>query len=118
MTITQWHKMFRLNNKNTYTHIDLTWAKILGLNMELNESLEFNFLNYSRDKCKTGSECFGQFVKTLYPLRQNQIIKARVKSFLRCLWGALSVRNIKKMIIDEDEDFEAFESRDIIEMTV
>jgi hypothetical protein len=58
---------------------------------------------------------FSKFVKLLYPLRKNEIIKDRVKSFLRCLWGALSQRNIFKKVYKMDVETELFDC-EIVEM--
>ena len=38
------------------------------------EEGEFNMLYYSRKTCKTGVECFSEYVKLLYDLRKNKII--------------------------------------------
>jgi hypothetical protein len=114
----KWKKIFRLNFKNTYTHIDIGWAKKLNLKIELIEDGKPNFLFYSRDKCVTGSECFGEYVKLLYPLRKNPIISARCKSLLRCLWGALCQRNYRKLTAPDPSEtnipFEIYETKTII----
>ena len=85
----KWKKLFRLNHKNYYTQIDLTLAKELNLPMTIIIDSQPNFLFYDRNKCKTGKQCFGQFVDYLYPLKLMPEIRGRIKSFLNCLWGAL-----------------------------
>jgi hypothetical protein len=109
-----YHKQFKLNPKNKYTHTDMKRARELGLNIKLSDSGEPNLLYYSRDKRRTGSELFGQYVKLLYPLRKNPIIKDRCKSLLRALWGVLSQRNESKMKVYFDEEFEVYESKEVI----
>ena len=110
------HKIFKLNDKNYYTNIDINYAVKLGFKITLIEDEDFNFLSYDRSRTKTGSECFSEFVKLLYPLRKNVIVKDRVKSLLRCLWGALSQRNIFKKKYKMDVETELFDDCDIVEM--
>jgi hypothetical protein len=89
-------KIFRFNYDNHYTNIDLTRAKELNLNIELIVDGQPNFLYYSRDKCLTGSEIFGEYVNLLYPLKNDCVLGA--KQILNVLWGALCERNIKHKI--------------------
>ena len=109
------HKIFKLNDTNYYTNIDINYAIKLGFKITLIEDCDYNFLSYDRSKTKTGHEMFSEFVKLLYPLRKNEIIKDRVKSFLRCLWGALSQRNIFKKVYKMDVEAELFDC-EIVEM--
>ena len=112
---TKWHKIFKLNDENYYTHIDVSYAKKLGLTLNLIEDGD-NWLFYSRTKCKAGSELFGEFVKLLYPLRQNVIIKDRCKSLLRALWGVITQKNEQSKIINPDEEYELHDDKEVINM--
>lgn len=86
----KWKKLFRLNEKNKYTHIDVGRAKELGLIIKLREKGKYNFLNYPKDQCLiSGSKCFKKFVDLLFKLRSNEICGNRCKSILNSLWGAL-----------------------------
>ena len=103
----KWKKLFRINQKNKYTSIDIKYAQKIGLNVRLIEDGKVNALVYTRDKCKTGYQCFKDFVDMLYKLRENPIIKARCKALLRCLWGSLCQRDeiIMKFDITKGEEF-------------
>jgi hypothetical protein len=84
-------KLFRFNRDNYYTSIDLNLAKELNLKIDLIIDDKPNFLYYSRDKCLTGSEIFGEYVNFLFPLK-NQDIKG-AKMILNTLWGKLSQKD-------------------------
>ena len=109
-------KIFKLNSTNFYTSIEINYAVKLGFKITLIEDDKDNFLEYLRINCKTGHECFNEYVKLLYPLRQNNTIKERVKSLLNCLWGALSQKNIFTKIYDPDVECELEGDCEIIEM--
>jgi hypothetical protein len=94
--ITGTSKLFRFNFKNYYTHVDLTRAKELNLDIKLIIDDEPNFLYYSRDKCLTGSEIFGEYVNYLFNLKEQGVKGA--KNILNCLWGALCEKNKYKII--------------------
>jgi len=91
-------KLFRFNKFNEYTHIDLTRAKELGLEMSIVDDDQANFLYYSRDKCLTGTELFGNYVDLLFDLKQKKI--GHAKEILNVLWGALSQVNLKSIDIN------------------
>lgn len=109
-------KIFKLNSANFYTSIEINYAVKLGFKVTLIEDDKDNFLEYLRINCKTGHECFNEYVKLLYPLRQNNNIKERVKSLLNCLWGALTQKNIFTKIYDPDVECELEGDCEIIEM--
>jgi hypothetical protein len=94
-------KLFRFNYDNFYTHHDLTKAKQLNLTIKLIIDDQPNFLYYSRDKCITGTELFGEYVNTLYPLKQKGIKGS--KQILNVLWGALCEKYYSKNTINNDE---------------
>ena len=95
-------KLFRLSYNHYYTHIDLTRAKELGYQIDLIIDDKPNFLYYSRDKCLTGSEIFGEFVDYLFKLKENKILGA--KNILNTLWGAISEKDKKKKKINPSVD--------------
>lgn len=117
----KWKKLFKLNDNNYYTHYDLTYAKKLNLNIELIEDEKNNLLMYTRNQCKTASECFKTYVDTIYKIRKsNPDIKNRCKTLLNCLWGALCQKQKFKISIrfDAQETTEIFESREVISHTM
>jgi len=98
------NKLFRLNYDNYYSHIDLTRAKELNYQIDLIIDDKPNFLYYSRDKCLTGSEIFGEFIDILFNLKENKVSGA--KRILNCLWGAISQKDKKKKIINTNDDYD------------
>lgn len=99
-------KVFQQNKNNYYTHLDLSFAKSKNFKIDLICDGKSNFLSYSRDKCKLGSECFKEFVNLLYQLRKNPIIKKRCKSLLAKLWGSLSQSNSFSKVLHIDQEYE------------
>ena len=93
-------KLFRWNKLNHYTHFDLTRAKELNLEIKLILDDQPNFLYYSRDKLITGTELFGNYVDTLFDLKQKKI--PRAKNFLNLLWGALTQKAINKENVSDN----------------
>jgi hypothetical protein len=96
-------KLFRFNDKSRYTHIDLTRAVQLGLDMQLIIDDQANFLYYSRDKLLTGNEIFGSYIDYCFDLKEKKA--PRSKSILNVLWGALSQKKIKKHINDNSQPY-------------
>jgi hypothetical protein len=112
----QWHKIFKLNSSDYYTHYDLSYAKELKLDIDLIEDGQSNFLYYSRDKLKTGGQLFKKFVDVVYPLRQNAKIKDTAKALLRSLWGALCQYNLIKKIFKYDGDESIADTRTVLKI--
>ncbi len=104
-------KLFRINNKNKYTSVDLRRARELKLNIKLIQDGEPNVLLYNRQKCVTGSQLFGEYVKYLFPLRKK--CGNRAKELLNCLWGALSREGKIVKVFHETEEIDEFEGRQI-----
>lgn len=98
----KWFKLFRMNNDNYYTHIELEYARSLGFKLELIEDGEDNFLHYSTDKCMKASQIFKEYVDLLFPLKQKGLIGGIAKELLNTLWGALTAENVIKMVADDD----------------
>ena len=97
----KYKKLFRFNDNNRYTHIDLTRALKLNMDMYIIEDDQANFLYYSRDKLLTGSEIFGEYIDYCFDLKEKKAPKS--KSILNVLWGALSQKKIKKRINDNND---------------
>lgn len=94
-------KLIWVNPSNYYTHYELTYFREKGLKLQMIEEKD-NFLHYPRSHCKTGSEIFGEFTKTLFELKEvNKISGA--KKLLNHVWGALTKKN-KKVVIHKITD--------------
>lgn len=108
------NKLFRFNKKNYYTHIDLTRAKDIGLEIELIRDKQPNILHYPRDILIQGDKLFGSYVNLLFKLKEKKIPIA--KKLLNILWGALSQKNVIDVIVDEksNEVKEIREDRTVI----
>jgi len=99
----QMYKLFKVNDDEYYTHYEIKWAYELGLKITLKEDNRDNALIYERNKCKTGAEIFKQYVDILYPLRQDERVSDIAKIFLSRIWGALSQKTERQMVIPEGE---------------
>jgi hypothetical protein len=96
-------KVFRNNYDNWYTHTDINHARELGLYIELIDDKQPNFLYYSRDKLITGHELFGDYVDTLFNLKEKNINGS--KSILNILYGALCQKNKKVKEVRHNEQY-------------
>lgn len=86
--------LFRYNKRNKYTHIDLTCARKLGLQVTLIQDGSPNALIYEKETRITGKVIFGEYVHFLFKLKKLGGIAGRVaKRILNTLWGALCERN-------------------------
>ena len=84
--------LFRYNYHNIYTHIDLTRAKALGLQITLIQNGP-NALIYGKEARVRGSVIFGEYVDFLFKIKNQGGIAGRVaKKVLNTLWGALCQR--------------------------
>ena len=88
------YKFFVFNNKNYYTHLDIIMAQSYGLNIELIQDNQPNFLHYSKECLISGSTLFKRYNESLYPLKQKKIKGAKL--LLNVLWGALTESKIFK----------------------
>lgn len=104
--------LFRRNNLNYYTHIDLDLAYNLGYKIELKND-GFNFLYYSPDKCVSGERLFKQYVELLFGLKKENITYA--KSLLNILWGALCEKATFKSKSINTEKIEDVEDDNIMD---
>ena len=100
------NRLFRFNNLNYYTHINITDAKKFGLKINLIEDEQANALMYSRDKCLRADQIFKRFVDSLFEFKENKELEKDVRDYIKLiinrLWGALSETNEKRNIIERD----------------
>ena len=82
-------KMFRFNNNNYYTTIDLNVAKRLGFKIHLIEDCEYNFLSYGKGACMTGSQVFKTFIDIFYPPVLEETLKQMGASYAIAVGMAL-----------------------------
>ena len=86
--------LFRYNKHNKYTHIDLSHARKLGLQVTLIQDNNPNALVYEKETRIPGNVIFGEYVHFLFKLKNIGGIVGRVaKRILNTLWGALCQRN-------------------------
>jgi len=88
------YKLFRTNNINYYTHIDIRRAFQLGFDIELIQDDEPNALLYTGAGCKAhGSVLFKEYFNKIYELKQQRVPHA--KKLLNILWGMLCSKALK-----------------------
>lgn len=86
--------IFRQNELNHYTHLDLEVALKEGYNIELIEDGSCNFLYYPPATRISGTQLFKDYVDLLYPIKQEYKDIHYAKPLLNILWGALSEKRI------------------------
>lgn len=89
------NQLFKFNNDNWYTHIDLNLAKDLGLELIIKQKNKQNFLYYKRDSLISGKDLFGEYINFMFKLKQKDIPGG--KELIKCLWGALCKANIARV---------------------
>lgn len=100
--------LFRKNKKNIYTHIDLSRAKALNLQVSLIQDGKPNALIYKKETRIQGGIIFGEYVHFLFKVKNQGGIAGRVaKKILNTLWGALCQRKrtYKTLSSDNGESF-------------
>ena len=98
--------LFRYNKHNKYTHIDLSRAKALGLQISLIQDGP-NALIYEKETRIPGNVIFGEYINFLFQLKTTGGIIGRVaKRILNTLWGALCQRNKSYHDVDESDIFD------------
>ena len=107
------YKFFVFNDQNYYTHLDVSVALSYGLQVELIQDSQPNFLYYSKDCLISGSYLFGRYVETLYDLKLKGVKAA--KPLLSMLWGALSEKKTFKQSTDICETVD-LSGRDIVRL--
>jgi hypothetical protein len=87
-------RVFRYNYHKKYTHIDLSHARELGLQVTLIQDGTPNALVYEKETRIPGNVIFGEYVHFLFKLKNLGGTASRVaKKVLNTLWGALCQRN-------------------------
>ena len=106
------NRLFKFNPKNYYTHHDMKRAKELGLQMEMIQSDNPNFLFYPPETRIRYDMCFKTYFKCMYELKsqiEDLEVKKTVKIMSNCVWGALCEKKLRKAkigsekMIDTDE---------------
>ena len=92
------NKYFRFNDNDHYAVKDIITARNYNLKVNLIEDDQPNFLYYSDDCCLAGSQLFGEYVKTLFSIKQKG--NKLAKEILNCLWGVLCQNNYKHHKLD------------------
>ena len=86
--------LFRYNKHNKYTHIDLSRAKELGLQVILIQDSAPNALIYEKETRIPGEVMFENYVSFLFKIKNIGGVAGKVaKKVLNTLWGALCQRN-------------------------
>lgn len=86
--------LFRYNKNKKYTHIDLLYARELGLQVALIQDDTPNALIYEMEARIPGKVIFGEYVNFLFKLKNAGGTVGRIaKRILNTLWGALCQRN-------------------------
>lgn len=106
---TNTNKLFKFNSSNKYTNIDIYNARNLGLEIELIQDEEINFLEYTSDKLITFNEVFNNYVKFLFALKDKKgnseeikLLNIGSKKILNILWGSLCEVDKKKYFFDNE----------------
>jgi hypothetical protein len=107
------YKFFVFNDQNHYTHLDISVAFSYGLQVELINDGQPNFLHFPKDSLISGSFLFGKYVETFYELKTKGVKSA--KPLLSMLWGALSESKIFKQTTDMTEVVD-LSGRDIVKL--
>ena len=97
------NNLFRFNDKNWYTHIDIKRAKELKLTITIIENNECNFIYYNSSKCIKACDLFKNYVDVLYKLKDKKIEGS--KMILNMIWGVLCEKKKTKHYIDINENF-------------
>ncbi|NBX75027.1 MAG: hypothetical protein EBQ92_00525, partial [Proteobacteria bacterium] len=90
-------KLFVFNSKNYYTNHELNEAmNRFNLKLEFIEDGKPNMLEYTADKCVSMRSIFGEYIKLVFPLKQQGLEYA--KAILTVPWGSVCQKNrIKKI---------------------
>lgn len=107
------NRLFRCNRNNYYTHTDFLLATKIGLKMEIIQDNKANALTYTSDQCIKGHQMFGDYVSTLYPLKNKKIETAKL--LLNILWGSLVEANKTKQRFTPGESIRIPENSTIVQ---
>ena len=107
--------VFHFNPDNYYTHLDLTRARELALQIELIQDEKPNFLYYPAEARIEGRQLFRPFIDYLINL-ETPDIKDAVKSIRNVLWGALCEIETQTKYPNEEGDIFTNFDENIVEM--
>ena len=94
-------RLFRFNDKNVYTSIDINRAKQLHYTIKMIDTDE-NVMLYDDKHVKTGEQVFKQFVDYVFNLKQKKVKGA--KEILNSLWGTLVEKNKIKFVMNQSKE--------------
>jgi hypothetical protein len=107
--------LFKFNNLNHYSHIDMLQAHKFGFKIEMIQDEKANFLFYPTSSLQTGVTLFKKYVDFLFELKQKHPELKYIKRIMNILWGALcemkfsSTHNLKNDIeLKENEQIANF----------
>ena len=97
--------MFKFNESNHYTSVDVEHALRYGLTVELIQDDQPNFLYYSKEKLINGAYLFRGYIKEMFDLKSKGLEGAKLT--LNILWGALCEKNnyLYNIPCDQEQDF-------------
>lgn len=110
--------LFRYNNHNFYTNIDMKRAQSLNLSMELVKDGKENFLFYSEDKLIQSKDIFEEYIEMLFEMKKeykkknDEEISIYIKRFLSALWGVLCQKREFQYTIDYSKEDEIINMKD------
>lgn len=99
-------KLFQTNPRHWYTHYEMTYAKELGLQMQILTDGHPNLLFYARQKCKTAKELFFRVTDMIYnrlKMHKEKEIQKIGKGLLARLWGALKEKKMNTYVLKMDD---------------
>lgn len=101
--ITGEHILFRFNNLHHYSHTDMLLAHTLGLQIEMIEDGQANFLFYPGSSLQTGHALFKKYVDYMFELKQSYPELKYIKRIMNILWGALCEKKFSSSHILKNE---------------
>ena len=111
------YKLFKTNDDNKYTHIDLILARKLNYTITLIMDKKPNALIYTKEKLVHGNDLFGEVLNHLQNIKikcnDNPHAKKIIKQMQTCSWGCLcEVNSFYEDVYDNDDDDEDDEEDD------
>jgi hypothetical protein len=105
------YKLFKKNDDNKYTHIDLILARKLNYSITLIMDNKPNALIYTKEKLVHGNDLFGEVLNHLQNIKakcnDNPQAKKVIKQMQTCSWGCLcEVNSFYEDVYNNDEDDE------------
>ena len=98
------NKVFQYNPKNKYVNDELNFAKnTLNLKVTIIEDGNYNYLEYTNDKCVQMTNIFGNYIKYVFDLKQKGVKGA--KQILTIPWGSsVQKKKFKKYAIWSEQE--------------